>query len=85
MFDIIHEIFGQSDFEVDDESINKKVFLTTNNSVILALNEQVLKKFKGDPTDYYSIDTWYNLVIAMPLKFVNFITPNGLPPQKLKE
>ena len=35
--DIIHGIFGQSDFEVDDESINKKVFLTTINSDILAL------------------------------------------------
>ena len=36
--DIIHGIFGQSDFEVDDERINKKVFSTTNNSNILALN-----------------------------------------------
>ena len=85
--DIVDEIFGQSNFEVDDESINKKVILTTNNSDVLALNEQVLKKLKGDSIDYYSVDTasddnGMNLDIAMPIEFVNSLTPNGLPPHK---
>ena len=42
-----------------------------------------MKKLKGDPIDYYSVDTWYNLDIAMPVEFVNFLTPNGLPPHNL--
>ena len=57
--------------------------LTTNNSDIIALNKQVLKKLEGDPIDYYNANTWHDLDIAMPEEFVNFLTLNGLPSHKL--
>ena len=55
--DIIDEIFGKDDFEINDESINGKIILTINNSDVLELNTKILKKLKGNPTDYFSVDT----------------------------
>ena len=87
-FNIIDEICGQSDFEVDEESIYKQIILITINFDVLAFNEQVLKKLKRDPIDYFSVDTAsddnsINLDMAMPIVFIKYLTPNGLPSNKL--
>ena len=65
-----------------------KVILTINNFNVLALNEQVVKKLKRDPIDYFSVDTasgdnGINLDMAMPIEFINSLTPNGSPSNKL--
>ena len=42
------EIFGKDNFEINDESINSKIILTTNNSDVLIINRKILKKLKGN-------------------------------------
>ena len=54
---IIDEIFGKIDFEIDDKSTNNQIILATSNSDLLPFNKQVLKKLKKDPKDYSSVDT----------------------------
>ena len=86
--DIVYEIFRKDDFEINDESINNKIILTTNNLDVLELNTKISKKLKETPIYYFSVDTaaddnGMNLDIAMPTEFINSSTPNGLIPHKL--
>ena len=84
----ISGVFEKNCISIDDDSINNKVILTTNNSDVLELNEKILQKLEGETVDYYSIDLALDddntdLETAVPIEFLNSLTPNGLPPHKL--
>ena len=86
--DIISGIFGNNMIATEDNSVNNKAILTTNNSDVLEINEKILEKLEGNTIDYYSVDSAVDddqtdLETALPIEFLNSLTPNGLPPHKL--
>ena len=80
--DVVNSIFP--DFSADRTS---SVILTPKNDTSLKLNDEILKKLVGVPTEFLSCDKALcddeEESQNYPLEFLNSITPSGMPPHKL--
>ena len=86
--DIITEIYGNQ-IKINDKNLNDKIILAPKNNDVININNEILNRMEGDTIEYSSIDTAeddneQNLDVILPTKFLNSLTPNGLPPHKLK-
>ena len=67
-----------------NEDRSNSIILTAKNDTSLIINDQVLERFPGQDTTFFSADS----VICdddeeaqnYPLEFLNSITPTGMPP-----
>ena len=69
-------------------SMDNKVILTTTNNDALEIDNVILNKLSGKEHSYYYVDTAYDenstsLDEIIADEFINSVTPNGLPQQKL--
>ena len=76
--------FGEGIINKTDDSVIKKVILAPTNNDVIDLNKQVLAQLEGDLVNYLSVDSadddkHKNLDMAMPIKFLNSLRPNGMP------
>ena len=80
---IITEIYG------NEIKINDKITLAPKNNDVINISNEILNRMEGDTIEYLSLDTAeddneQNLDVILPTEFLNSLTPNGLPPHKLK-
>lgn len=85
MESLIYETFG--DINVNQESIIEGAILTPKNADVDNINEQIINNFPGDEYIYLSADSVEdNNLVNQNLyssKFLNTLTPSGMPPHKL--
>ena len=86
--DIITEIYG-NEIKINDKNLNDKIILAPKNNDVINIINEILNRMEGDTIEYLSIDTAKddneeNLDVILPTEFFNSLTPNGLPPHKLK-
>ena len=84
----ITEIYG-NEIKINDKNLNGKIILAPKKSDVININNEILNRMEGDTIEYLSIDTAeddneQNPDVILPIKFLNSLTPNGLPPHKLK-
>ena len=83
---LISEVFNDINTNYQDSNyIKQRVILSTLNSIVEEINQQILKKLPGDTEDeydYYSADSVENEDEVnsnlYPLEFLNELTPSGM-------
>ena len=85
--DLIRHVYPQGPND-DPDYMAKRCCLTPKNDDSRAINTMVLQQLPGDTTTYLSIDSIVtddeNEATAYPVKYLNSITPNGMPLHKLE-
>ena len=83
-----NESIGEKIFGVLEDDYAKRAILTPTNIDSLAINAQVLERLPGDVKIYLSADTIetddLNEINNFPVKFLNSLTPSGMPVHCLK-
>jgi ATP-dependent DNA helicase PIF1 len=85
---LIEEIFG-NELNIGNKNLFESVILTPTNADAIDINDEILNRMPGVYKEYVSIDTAEDdnnedLGNIIPIEFLNSLTPNGLPPHKLK-
>ncbi|KAM3206771.1 hypothetical protein ACQJBY_062123 [Aegilops geniculata] len=81
---LIDSIYGPASLK-DPKYITSRAILSTRNDCVDKINLQMIDRFQGEEMVYHSYDSVeddpHNYY---PPKFLNTLTPNGLPPHMLK-
>lgn len=84
--DLVDDMYGTI-IDPQDKNIYRCSILAPTNREVYDINNMILSKVRGKSRVYYSIDTneseeseMQNLI---PVEFMNSLTPDGLPPNKL--
>ncbi|XP_031778316.1 uncharacterized protein LOC116416074 [Nasonia vitripennis] len=83
--DRIMEIYGDC---FDNNNVNKlceRFIPARKKNDVLNINNDILNRMQGDVREYLSVDSCQDDIKQMlPIEFLNSLTPNGLPPHKLR-
>lgn len=84
--DLIYHTFGTI---TESTEFSNKVILCPKNQTVHKINDMITADFPGDETEYHSTDAVDdtdrpNDLANWPVEFLNTLTPNGIPPHKLK-
>ena len=82
---VVDDIFGEDHFDM--QHLEGKAILCPKNEHSLKLNEQILSRFPGDASTYFSADSIEcedeEEQDTYQLDFVHSLTPSGMPPHRL--
>lgn len=83
---ITNEIYGDI-ISKDDQNVYNYAILSPINSDVFDINNEIVKKLEGEEKQHLRIDTnesdMTEMIKAIPLEYMNSITPSGFPPHNL--